>query len=137
MPADGGEAVKITSHGGFRPEESPDGKMVYYGKVGLNGLWSTPVEGGAERPIPVSVTQMHWTVTGKGIYYIEFPPQQEAPKLVKFYSFESAKVNQVGALEAAISPDYSGISVSPDGRWLLYSVVSSLASDLMLLDHFR
>jgi hypothetical protein len=57
--------------------------------------------------------------------------------LVKFYSFESAKVNQVGALEAAISPDYSGISVSPDGRWLLYSVVSSLASDLMLLDHFR
>jgi Tol biopolymer transport system component len=89
IPASGGEAVKITRRGGFRPEESPDGKLVYYGKNGEHGLWSTPVEGGSERALPVSVTQMHWTVTSKGIYYFEFPANPSAPKLVKFYSFQN------------------------------------------------
>jgi Tol biopolymer transport system component len=40
MPSAGGEAAKITKSGGFRPEESPDGKLVYYGKAGTRGLWS-------------------------------------------------------------------------------------------------
>ena len=90
-----------------------------------------------ERPLPVSVTQMHWTVSSKGIYYIEFPKAPNSPKLLKFYSFQTGKVNLVATVESAISPDNSGISVSPDGRWLLYSVMSSITSDLMLVDDFR
>jgi eukaryotic-like serine/threonine-protein kinase len=137
MPVSGGEAIKITRSGGFRPEESPDGKLVYYGKNGTHGLWSTPVEGGMERQLPVSVTQMHWTVSSKGIYYFEFPKDPNSPKLLNFYNFKTGKVNLVGTVEAAISPDNSGISVTPDGRWLLYSVMSSISSDLMLVDDFR
>jgi Tol biopolymer transport system component len=137
MPSSGGEAVKITRNGGFRPEESPDAKLIYYGKSHTHGLWSTPIEGGTERRLPVSVTQMHWTVTAKGIYYLEFPEDPSAPKLLKFYGFQMGKVNQVGTVEPGISPDYSGLSVSPDGRWLLYSHVSSTTSDLMLVDDFR
>ena len=59
------------------------------------------------------------------------------PKLVKFYSFQTGKVEEIGTVEPTVSVDYSGISVSPDGRWLLYSHVASTTSDLMLLDHFR
>jgi Tol biopolymer transport system component len=137
MPSTGGEATKLTSNGAIRPEESPDGKLVYYGKVGTPGLWSTPVTGGQERRIPVSVAQANWTVTSKGIYYFDFAVAPGEPKLVKFYSFQTGEVNRVGTVEATVSGDYSGISVSPNGRWLLYSYVANAASDLMLVDHFR
>jgi hypothetical protein len=137
MPSAGGEAAKITKSGGFRPEESPDGKLVYYGKAGTRGLWSTPVEGGPERRLPVSVMQVNWTLTAKGIYYFEPPDEAGASKLLKFYSFQTGEVNLVGTVEAGVSPEYSGISVSPDGRWLLYSYISNATSDLMLVDHFR
>jgi hypothetical protein len=60
-----------------------------------------------------------------------------APKPVKFYSFKTGKTNQVGTVEATVSTDYSGISVSPDGRWLLYSYVANVSSDVMMVDHFR
>jgi hypothetical protein len=29
-----------------------------------------------------------------------------------------------------------GFSVSPDGRWILYSQVRSVTGDIMLIDHF-
>jgi Tol biopolymer transport system component len=137
MPAEGGEELQITQQGAFRPEESPDGKLLYYGKYGKHGLWSTPISGGEERQVLDSITGANWTVTSKGIYYIDFAVAPDQPKLVKFYSFKTRNTNQVGTVEATVSPDYSGISVSPDGRWLLYSYIANVSSDLMMLDHFR
>jgi Tol biopolymer transport system component len=137
MPAEGGEALQITRHGAFRPEESPDGKLLYYGKYGTSGLWSTPVPGGEERQVLDSITGMNWTVASEGIYYFDFAGEPGAPKLVRFYSFKTGKTSQVGTVEATVSIDYSGISVSPDGRWLLYSYIANISSDLMMVDHFR
>jgi Tol biopolymer transport system component len=137
MPAEGGEALQITRQGAFRPEESPDGKLLYYGKHGKQGLWSTSVLGGEERQVLDSITETNWTVTTEGIYYVDFAVEPSAPKLVKFYSFRTNKINQVGAVEASVSADYSGISVSPDGHWLMYSYVANVSSDLMMVDHFR
>jgi Tol biopolymer transport system component len=142
MPATGGEAVQITrsgKNGAFRPEEV-DGRLYFAkidsGRIGAGGLWSMPVTGGEERQILESVTTMNWTVTPKGIYYFDFAVPN-GRKLVKFYSFQSGRLNDVGTVEATVSADFSGISVSPDGRWLLYSYVAGRTGDLMLLDHFR
>jgi Tol biopolymer transport system component len=137
MPASGGAAVQITRKDASRPEESPDGKMLYYGKFGTTGLWSIPVEGGEERQVLDSITGHNWTVTPRGIYYLDFAVAPDAPKLVKLYNFQTGKVDQVGTVESTVSADFSGISVSRDGRWLLYSHVASTSSDLMLVDHFR
>ena len=138
MPAEGGEAMQITRREAFRPEESPDGKLVYYGKFGKHGLWSIPVSGGEERQILDSTIGTNWTVTSKGIYYLDFAVEPDAPKLVKFFSFKTGRANQVGTVEPTVSPaDYTGISVSPDGSWLLYSYVAHIGSDLMMVDHFR
>ena len=139
MPAQGGEAVQVTHHGAFRPEESPDGKLLYYRKRDKDGLWSIPVSGGEERQVLDSITGMNlnWTVAPQGIYYFDFAVEPGRPKLVKFYSFETRRTNQVGTVEATVAADYSGISVSSDGRWLLYSYVANVSSDLMMLDHFR
>jgi Tol biopolymer transport system component len=137
IPSAGGKAVQITTNGAFRPEESPDGKLIYYGKAYTNGLWSIAVKGGEEGRVLDSITGHNWSVASKGIYYFDFAVPPGAPKLVKFYSFETSKVSQVGTVESTVSAGFSGISVSPDGRWLLYSHIATTSSDLMLVDGFR
>jgi Tol biopolymer transport system component len=137
MPSAGGNAVRITANGAFRPELSPDGKLLYYGKRLAKQLWTMPAEGGEERVVLESVAGLNWTVRPTGIYYFDFAVPPGAPKLLNFYSFRTGSINRVGAVESNVSTDFSGISVSPDGRWLLYSHEAATASDLMLLDGFR
>jgi Tol biopolymer transport system component len=137
MPAEGGQAFQITRHGAFRPEESPHGKLLYYGKNGTSGLWSTPVSGGGELQVLDSITAMNWTVASGGIYYLVSAVVPGKPNTVQFYSFKTGKTNRVGTVEGTLSADYSGISVSPDGRWLLYSYIADISSDLMMVENFR
>ena len=137
IPSTGGEAVQITRHGAFQPEESPDGTLLYYGKFGTHGLWSTPVEGGEERQVLNSISGGNWTVSSGGIYYFDFPEEPRAPKLAKFYSFKSGRSIQIGTVEPTVLDGYGGFALSPDGRWLLYTDVVTKNSDLMLVDHFR
>ena len=137
MPSAGGEAVQVTRRGAFQAEESPDGKLLYYGKFGTPGLWRTPVAGGGEEHILDSVSGGNWTVRAGGIYYLSFPENPNAPKAVKFYSFKSGRSRPIGTVEATVLNSAAGISVSPDGRWLLYTDVVTKNADLMLIDHFR
>jgi len=137
MPAQGGEAVQITRHGAFRPEESPDGKLLYYGKRNKAGLWSIPVSGGDERQVLDSITGMNWTISSGGIYYLVPATGSGARNLVQFYSFKTGTSNPAGTVDGMLSTDYSGISVSPDGRWLLYSYIADISSDVMMVNHFR
>jgi Tol biopolymer transport system component len=137
IPSTGGDPVRITTGGAFRPEPSTDGTLLYYGKFKTSELWSVPVAGGQQRLILNSVAGVNWTVTPNGIYYFDFAVPHGAPKLVKFYSFRAARSNQVGAVEATVSVDFSGISITPDGRWMLYSHEARATSDLMLLEGFR
>ena len=137
MPAEGGQEIQITHDGAFRPEESPDEKMLYYGKWGKAGIWSMPVSGGEERQVLDSIMGMNWTVASGGIYYLVPATEPGARNLVQFYSFKTGKTNQVGSVEGMLSVGYSGISVSPDGRWLLYSYIADVSSDLMMVEHFR
>jgi hypothetical protein len=121
----------------FRPEESADGKVLFYGRFGTHCLWSPPGTGGKERQVLDSIAEMNWTVTPKGIYYFDFKVPPEARNPVKFYSFKTGEATQVGTAEPTVSWDYSGISVSPNGRWLPYSYIANVNSDLMLVDDFR
>ena len=137
QPVAGGKPIQITRNSGYRPLESPDGSHLYYGKHDVPGVWRVPVGGGEETRVLDSVGGRNWTVNSKGIYYFDFAVAQGAPKLVRLYRFRTQKVHNLGTVERTVSTDFSGISVSPDGRWLLYSHIASTTSDLMLLDEFR
>jgi hypothetical protein len=71
-----------------------------------------------------------WTVVPEGIY---FTPA-DAPKSVRYFDFATKQIRQIFEAEKAF---VSGLSVSPDGRWILYTQVDEANEDIMLVDHFR
>jgi Tol biopolymer transport system component len=137
MPFTGGAAIQITRGGGFTPQESLDGKWLCYTRYRTHGVWCTPVAGGAEQQILNSVLEGSWTMGPGGIYYFEVSQEPNAPRAVKFYSFETSRSTQIGKVAPTVLEGYSMTSVSRDGRWLLYTDVVTRDADLMLVDHFR
>ena len=139
LPAEGGPAVRVTKRGGFEAHESPDGRLLYYAKGrAVAGIWSVPVTGGEESPIPELASAgyyRHWVVTDQGIYFV---PQETTPRpVIKFVSFANRQVRQVLSLEKPPIPWQKGLAISPDGRWLLYVQEDQEISDIMLVENFR
>jgi Tol biopolymer transport system component len=69
-------------------------------------------------------------VLTRRIYFVP----AEAPRSLSYYDFASKQIRPIVDLD---NDFYSGLSVSPDGRWILYSQQSDVNSDIMLVDHFR
>ena len=132
--------MQLTRRGGAEAMESPDGRVVYYTKVPEvgPGLWSVPTEGGKEELVLDSVRFGYWAVARKGIYFIDFDVPSEAARPVRFFDFQSRRVQLLGILENTVRwTNTPGFAISPDGRWLLYTSLESTDADLMLVDNFR
>ena len=54
-----------------------------------------------------------------------------------FYEFATRKTTRVFQLAKRNDSGDPGLSLSPDGRTLLFSQLDESGSDLMLLEHFR
>ena len=140
MALDGAEPLQLTRGGGAEASESPDGRIIYYTKVPEigPGLWSVPASGGHEELVLKSVRFGYWAVTRRGVYFIDFDVPSDAPRPVRFFSFQSRQVTQVGTIENTVSwTNTPGFAISPDSRWLLYTTLESTDADLMLVDNFR
>ncbi len=139
IPAAGGQAIQVTSQGGVDSMESPDGKFLYYTKARYApGIWSKPVAGGEE----TFVLDHHragywryWAVVERGIYFAT-AEQPERP-LIEFFDFATGQVTPVAVLERGIERAMSGLAVSPDGRWLIWSQLDQVGSDIMLMENSR
>jgi len=133
IPAEGGQAVQMTREGGSIPFESPDGKFIYFQKtVGDSDVWQVPVAGGKETRVLGPAGK--FAVVADGIYFIEpGSPGYLGGKPLKFFSFAKGTAEKVFDIH---SP-HNGISVSPDGRYVLFSQVDPFVCDLMLVENFR
>jgi Tol biopolymer transport system component len=133
--AGGGEAVQVTRNGGGTTAfESPDGKSIYYMKGGWSGsVWKMPLGGGEESQVLPSVIFRAFCLVNEGIYFI---PESGADgkSSIQFLSFATAKVKTVAPMSA---PPAAGLSVSPDGRSLLFSQIDEAGRDLMLVENFH
>jgi eukaryotic-like serine/threonine-protein kinase len=134
MPAAGGEPVQLTRKGGFAPRESHDSKFLYFVKS-LTGtsLWRVPVEGGEETQLLNSLSAyINLALTDAGLYFV--PGESRS---IQFLSFASGKVVPIATFDKPLATDLGGLSVSPDGRWLLYTQADQSGSELMLVENFR
>jgi len=138
MPAEGGEAVQVTKHGGYVALESLDGKVVFFSKdVWLSSIWKVPVNGGKEEKVQESVLGQAFAVARKGIYFVS--PHFDGSSTIDFHSFESGKVTTIATIRSTATVFVAGwgMSVSPDERDLLYTQFDQSSSNLMLVENFR
>jgi Tol biopolymer transport system component/serine/threonine protein kinase len=137
MPAEGGQAVQLTQHGGVAAVESSDGKFIYYAKFSDPGIWRMPVEGGEEYLVLKQLRPGfwgNWAMVDQGIYFVNLDAKRNPT--IKFFNIATGRVTQVAAPEK-LPVLIAGLAVSPDGRWILYTQIDQDISDIMLVENFR
>ena len=144
MPVEGGQAVRMTKSGGLEPSESPDGKILYYSKPntvdpvsGSAHLWKMPVQGGEETLVfDRAIYPRYWAVTDRGIYYV--PSDWSRSPAIEFFNFATGQVTLVTPLQKPpVGHFLPGLTISPDGRWILCALLEQDTSDIMLVENFR
>ena len=134
MPASGGDPTRVSQTAGMGPLASPDGAYVYYVETTaaetLGPLLRIPVAGGPAVKVLDRVLTTAYCVLERGIYYLDREPRDTTLRFFDFASTQSTIVarNLVGA---------NSISVSPDGRTVLFSRNDATIDDLILIENFR
>jgi Tol biopolymer transport system component len=140
-PVEGGGAVQVTRGGGFHGFESPDGEYFYYAKSTTEpGLWRVPVAGGAEEPFLESLRGGfwgYWTLSGRDLFYLE-RTDTEADGIRYFLHRHDVGTRQDRVvMQMPKRPFNAGLSVSPDGKWILYTQVDQSDTDILLVNDFN
>ena len=139
MSFDGATPVQVTRKGGFSPFEAAAGDFLYYQKTEARSseIWRVPVVGGEETKVLSSIGGRRFAVHADGIYYIEWPKFRSEPSL-QFFRFVDGKSVKIAPLAGDPFLFYDwGLTVSPDGRFALYTRPDNPNSDLMLVENFR
>jgi eukaryotic-like serine/threonine-protein kinase len=137
-PAQGGVAVQITkTKGGHEAFESPDAQFVYYAKWNAPGIFKTSVDGGEETRVLDEGGLSIWALTVQGIYFFDF--NDPTGLALKFYNFATGKVTLFRQFpgDTRVDRESTALSVSPDGSWILYTLLDQSGSDLMLVENFH
>lgn len=137
--ADGtGSLTRVTRNGGNLGLESADLKWFFYTKG--SALWKMPLGGSEEEATKVvsSVLWCNFAVTPpgvhpRGVYYI---PETLAARAFSIHFLDFA-TGRDRILLPTSTACWAGLSLSPDGRYLLYSQTDRVESDLFLVENFR
>ena len=136
VPAADGVPEQLTRHGGISPVESVDGRYLYYSKYEQNGIWRMPLHGdGGEVRVLSDMdpdSWPNWALSTEGIYFLKFGKFRHAS--LAFYDFAENTTHTVWPLEKQAG---WGLSLSSDGRSLLYIQDQFAESNLMLVRNFR
>jgi serine/threonine protein kinase len=142
MPADqpgaDSEAVQVTRQGAFYALESPDGRFLYYAKERAleTSVWRVPLDGGNETQA-FDLPLAGWgnlAANPKGLYFAhrKDAPVAEAQWAVMFLPLGEEQPQELVELPRFPTLGGPGLSISPDGRWILAGQVD-IDSDLMLV----
>jgi len=132
MPSGGGEARQVTRQGAIFALESLDRRWLYYTKGDNGSVWKVPADGGTETQVIESVVSEMFAVVSEGIYFIG-RPNTSGNNFIEFFNFATKKIWPLSAIKHLDTT----LSVSPDGRWILYSQDDQVGSDLMLVENFQ
>jgi Tol biopolymer transport system component/DNA-binding winged helix-turn-helix (wHTH) protein len=133
LPSSGGAAVQVTRDGRLAAIESPDGESLYYLKRDVKlTLWRSRLDGTAETAIADDVAPRGFAVTPDQIYYLR--PVARGFATLRSLTLATGKNAEIATITKTL---HQGLSVSPDGRYALYTQIDHEASNLMLLSDFH
>jgi Tol biopolymer transport system component len=145
IPVSGeGRAEQVTRQGGGFKQISVDGEFLYYRNQ--RGLWRKPTRGGQEEELVEYAGQFE--VVSQGAYFPVLASSDISRRVgrravlssipkdftVRFLDFKTGKIHDVFTTSAI---GFWGLTVSPDGRTLLFSQTDRLEADLMLVEDFH
>jgi eukaryotic-like serine/threonine-protein kinase len=135
MPMSGGPAVRVSSGIGEMAIESRNGAYVYYTEsvdpITPSPLWRVPVKGGTAVKIADGVSAATYDVLDSGVYFIE-----RVAGDARLQYFDLAARTSITVASNLGNVDF-GLSVSPDGRTILFARIDSSVNDLMLVENFE
>ena len=97
-------------------------------------IWRVPVDGGAEVPVVDGLSyNLNFAVGARGLYFVALNDTPDRPS-VDFFDFSTRQRSTLVRLD---KPFWFGMTLSPDERSLVFPLVDSAGSNLMLVDKFR
>jgi Tol biopolymer transport system component len=134
-PATGGKATALSTAAAERAEESFDGKTLYLVTRSVNATLKTvhleaPYTESIVEGMPLLRLFSLWTIAPGGIYFVP----AYSPRSLCYFDFATKRIRKLFETQKDFN---HGLSVSPDGRWVLYSQLDEVNSDIMLVHHFR
>jgi Tol biopolymer transport system component len=133
-PAEGGDPVQITRHGGLYAVESFDGKSIYFTTDDIPAeVWQTSANGGEETVLLRKATG-HASIAPSpdGLYYFSSAGNRGAQ--LEFFRFADHSSRILASIDR---PVHEFLSSSLDGRSVLYTQIDSRDHDLMIVDPYR
>jgi Tol biopolymer transport system component/DNA-binding winged helix-turn-helix (wHTH) protein len=132
FPSSGGRAERVAESSSY---SAVIGDRLIFNVTEPDGvvLWTKPSGGGTQQRLenmPKVRYDDGWAATANGIYYTD---SSGSPVTVNFYDLATRTRRQLMTLKQTPVPGVGpGITVSPDGRWLLYTQVDNEQSEIIL-----
>lgn len=139
IAADGSTpAVQVTKNGGFGGIESADGRFLFYGKAILSSpIYRVPLQGGDEVPVGDGVRSLrlplNFAVDKDGIIFASSDDMTRQFELRRYW-FASGRTELIARIGSGLG---NGMSLSPDGRSLLFTTMELRSGDLFMVENFR
>jgi Tol biopolymer transport system component/DNA-binding winged helix-turn-helix (wHTH) protein len=135
VSADGRMSERLIHGGSGRFAcESFDGKtLLFKPKMGDSPLMAMPLTGGAAHQLVPCIRGAAFGVGPLGVYYVPCDPSPNPS--VHVLDLKTSRDRRLGTLDGIETG--GGLSVSPDGRTIVYQKLTIQNADLMLIDNFR
>jgi Tol biopolymer transport system component/DNA-binding winged helix-turn-helix (wHTH) protein len=133
---DGPGETQITTIGGFNGVESSDGAALYFvHDLGKADIWRLSLRSGKSEPVLQTLEPGMWgawTVERDKLYYMKRRRSIGEPADIFRMDLVSGATETLGKVQNVVN---GGISISPDGRWMLFAQNnSSRSSTIMIMD---
>jgi serine/threonine protein kinase len=115
--------------------EAMDGKtLLFQPRDADSPLMAMPLKGGAARQLVPCVKNSAFGVGPQGVYYV--PCDRSPNPSLHVLDLKTGRDRRLGTLDG-ITERALGLSVSPDGRTIVYLRELGVKADLMLIENFR
>lgn len=129
-----GELTRVSQSMAFGSSESADGRNLYFDRGNAEGIWRCLPNGTQSKKIPGLehvLAYSNWTVSNTGIYFADSLGEGKELQAFSFYRFADDRVSPIGKAAHPLVHTPS-MTVSPDGKWLLYVQRDYAASDIKI-----